>query len=274
MSALTVDREKCDACGICVLECPATIIQLAEPGPFPAWVEGGDEFCIVCGHCVAACPLGAIGLDGMKPEDCTMVRRDTLPTAEQVELLIRSRRSIRAYKEERVPREVLENLIDVARYAPSGSNAQPVHWLVVEDPDEVKRLGSLIVDWMRSMLQGLPATPDTYRFDLIGQAWDAGIDIVMRGAPHLIVAHAPAEDVMAATSGTIALTTLELAAYSHGLGTCWAGFFHMAAMLHRPMMETLRLPEGHAVLGGMMIGYPKYKFARIPLRNEARVIWR
>lgn len=274
MSELTVDREKCNICGMCVLECPATIIQLVEPGPFPCWVEGGEELCILCGHCVAVCPLGAVELDTVKLKDCPPVNRADLPSAEQVELLIRSRRSIRAYKEQRVPNEVLAKLIDITRHAPSGSNSQSVQWLVIEDPAEVKRLSGLVVDWMRTMLAGLPATPDSYRLDLIAEAWDAGIDIVMRNAPHLIVAHAPAEDVMAQSSATIALTTLELAAYSQGLGTCWAGFFYMAAMMHPPMMEALQLPEGHAVLGGMMLGYPKHKFSRVPVRNEAKVIWR
>jgi hypothetical protein len=48
----------------------------------------------------------------------------------------------------------------------------------------------------------------------------------------------------------------------------------MAAQFHKPMKYALQLPEGHVVLGGMMIGYPKHKFTRIPARNEPNVIWR
>ena len=72
----------------------------------------------------------------------------------------------------------------------------------------------------------------------------------------------------------IALTYLELAAYSMGIGACWAGFIQAAATYAQSLFRYLQLPEGHASFGAMMIGYPKYKFTRIPMRNDARVIWR
>jgi nitroreductase len=240
----------------------------------PSWVEIGEERCIDCGHCVAVCAPGAAILGSMKPEDCAPIIRGLLPTAEQVEHFLKSRRSIRAYKEKPVPRETLAKLIDIARYAPSGHNSQPLHWLVFEDPAEVKRLAGLVVDWMRVAIKDMSPTAEFLRFDLIIEAWGSGIDRVMRGAPHAIVAHAPADNVFAPQSSPIALTYLELAAYGLGLGACWAGYFQAAASFHPPMQEALQLPEGHISLGAMMIGYPKHRFSRIPLRKEPPVIWR
>ena len=274
MSVLALDRDKCNSCGICVLECPPRIIELVEPEALPSHVEGGEQICIVCGHCVAVCPLGAIGLETMKPEDCAPVRKKLLPSPEQVEHLFKSRRSVRAYKKKPVPREMLAKLIDIARHAPSGSNAQPVQWLVIEDAKDVKRLAGLVVDWVRLAIKEMPEMADLLRFDLIVGDWDSGIDRIMRGAPHAIVAHAPRDDVMAPQASAIALTTLELAAYSQGLGACWAGWFQMAATNYPPMIEALQLPEGHAFLGAMMIGYPRHRFRRIPLRNEPAILWR
>jgi nitroreductase/NAD-dependent dihydropyrimidine dehydrogenase PreA subunit len=274
MSALAVDREKCNSCGICEAECPPRIIEIPGLDAMPSWVEGAPERCIVCGHCVAVCPRDALGLDTMSPEECAPVDSGLLPTAEQVELFLKSRRSIRVYKEKPVPREVLAKLIDTARYAPSGSNSQPLQWLVIEDAREVRRFAGLVVDWMRVAIKEAPELADLLRFDLIVAEWDRGRDRVMRGAPHAIVAHAHRDDVMAPQSATIALTTLELAAYSRGLGACWAGFFQACATFYPPMQEALRLPEGHASLGAMMIGYPKYKYRRIPLRKEPLITWR
>jgi ferredoxin len=59
MSLFTIDPEKCNRCGMCVLECPARIITAREPKSVPVLVEGGEERCIICGHCVAVCAPGA-----------------------------------------------------------------------------------------------------------------------------------------------------------------------------------------------------------------------
>ena len=274
MSVLAVDRDKCNSCGVCVLECPRGIIELVELGAVPRYAEGREEVCIICGHCVAVCPRDAIALETMKPEDCAPVRMELLPAAEQVEHFLRSRRSVRTYRKKPVPREMLAKLIDIARYAPSGHNAQPVQWLVIEDTKEVSRLTGLVADWMRLAIKEIPELADYLRFDLILADWDSGIDRIMRDAPHAIVAHAPRDNVMAPQASVIALTTLELAAYSQGLGACWAGFFHLGTMFYPPMREALQLPEGHTCLGAMMIGYPRHRFRRIPLRNEPAIIWR
>jgi nitroreductase/Pyruvate/2-oxoacid:ferredoxin oxidoreductase delta subunit len=274
MRKFVVNDTKCNRCGLCVLECSPRIIEMKEDDALPSWVEIAEERCIDCGHCVAVCAPGALTLGSMKPDDCTPITRGMLPTAEQVEHFLKSRRSIRTYKEKPVPRETLAKLIDIARYAPSGHNSQPLQWLVIEDSSEVNHLAGLVVDWMRAAVKEMSPIAEFLRFDLIIETWGSGIDRIMRGAPHAIVAHAPADNVFAQQSSSIALTYLELAAYGLGLGACWAGYFQAAASSHPPMQEALRLPEGHVSLGAMMIGYPKHRFSRIPLRKEPPIIWR
>ena len=127
---------------------------------------------------------------------------------------------------------------------------------------------------MRVSIQEKSPLADMLHFDIIVRDWDKGIDRIMRGAPHAIVTHANQADFMSQQASPIALTTLELTAYSQGLGACWAGFFHVAAMSFPPMIEALKLPEGHKCLGAMMVGYPRHRFARIPHRNEPQIIWR
>jgi len=274
MSTLTVDREKCNSCGLCAVECPGGLIKIADSGAFPVLIDGAEDYCIKCGHCVAVCPLGAIAIPTMKPQNCIPIRKGLLPSSEQVEHFLKSRRSIRVYKQKGVPRDLLAKLIDIASYAPSGHNWQPLYWLVIENPKEVKRLAGLVADWMRVVIKEMPDLADLLHLQKRVAAWDQGEDVITRGAPHLIIAHAPAADPSAAVDAYIALTYLELAAYSLGLGACWSGYLQMAIVFHPPVMEALRLPEGHIGLGTMMIGYPKHKFSRIPLKNEPRIIWR
>lgn len=274
MSVFTIDRDKCDSCGMCLEECPAGIILIKELGALPSLAKGGEGMCINCGHCVAVCPTGALRHERMKPEECAPISKRLLPSVEQVEHLMKSRRSIRVYKGKPVPRETLAKLIDIARYAPSGGNIQPVRWLVIEDREEVKRLGGLVVDGMRSMIKETPGLADVSYLDLPVRAWDRGIDVIMRGAPHLIVVHARTYIGLSQVDCSIALTYLELAAYSMGLGACWNGIFQMYTTIYPPVMEALQLPDGHQCLGAMMIGYPKYRYRRIPLRKEPKIVWR
>jgi len=269
-----VDEAKCTRCGMCVLECPARIIKMKGEDTLPFWIETGEELCINCGHCVAVCALGAVSLGTMKPEDCAPIMRNLLPDAEQVEPFLKSRRSIRAYKERPVSREMLAKLIDIARYAPSGHNSQPLHWLVIEDATEVNRLAGLVIDSMRAAIKSAPDIAAALQFDRMVASWDAGIDLILRGAPHVIIAHAYKDMPLADQNCHIALTYLELAACSLGLGACWAGWLQMVMTSYPPMIEALRLPEGHVGLGAMMIGYPRHRFSRIPLREEPPIIWR
>jgi len=274
MSQLIVDSSKCNFCSICALVCPQRIIQLTSPESLPSWVTGGEERCIDCGHCVAVCPTAAIGLETMKPEDCATLYRNLLPSPEQTEHMLKSRRSIRVYKEDTVPQEVLSKLIDIARYAASGHNSQPLQWLVIENPKEVKRLTGLVADWMRVAIKNMPDMARLMHLDLLVADWERGEDSIMRSAPHIIVVHAPTDDIGARGDATIAMTYLELAAYGFNLGACWAGYFQAAGTLYPPVMEALTLPDGHTSLGAIMIGYPKYHYARIPLKKEASIIWR
>ncbi|UCF84699.1 MAG: nitroreductase family protein [Desulfobacteraceae bacterium] len=274
MSLFVVDPEKCKRDGVCVAECPAGIIELKNKDAVPTPTADADELCINCGHCVAVCPHGALSHTSMTPDQCAPVRKEWLLDTNQVEHFLRSRRSIRTYKDKQVERELLTKLIDIARFAPSGHNLQPVRWRVIYDSDEVRRLAGHVIDWMRHMLKEQPTLARGLHMDRVVASWESGMERICRGAPHVIVAHAPKEERTAPAACTIALAYLELAVPSFGLGACWAGYFNAAATMWPPMLQALGLPEGHICFGAMMIGYPKYKYHRLPRRNEAQITWR
>ena len=62
-----------------------------------------------------------------------------------VQEAIHQRRSIRNFKPDPVPKEVIRQLLEAARLAPSGSNRQPWRFLVTTDPEERKRLKEICV---------------------------------------------------------------------------------------------------------------------------------
>lgn len=81
----------------------------------------------------------------MKAEDCPPIRTEWLMGPEQVEHFLRTRRSIRTYKKKVVSQNDLTKLIDVARFAPSGHNLQPVNWRIVHNRDDIHRLAGLVI---------------------------------------------------------------------------------------------------------------------------------
>jgi nitroreductase/NAD-dependent dihydropyrimidine dehydrogenase PreA subunit len=271
-----IDREKCNKDSICVQECPERAIEMGEDG-FPRATPVGAKQCINCGHCVAFCPTGAFSLETMKPEDCDPIPQGLEINGEQMAAYVRTRRSVRTYKKKLVPKEVLESLIGLACYAPTAKNLEPVHWIVIHDPEEVQRFGAMVIDWMKSMRSGeVPAIFEKELLDLIINDAKAGGDWICRGAPHIAVAHGPNDLPLPASPAAciIALTTLELAAPTYGLGACWAGYFNAALNNWKPMLSALDIPENHDCHGAMMLGYPVYKRHRIPVRIPARIGWR
>lgn len=273
MGLFMIDENKCRKDGICVAECPLHILELKEGSSAPAPVDGAEDLCFRCGHCVVVCPHGAFSLSEMNTADCPPVRKEMFLDVEHAEHFLRSRRSIRTYQDKEIELEKLVKLIDVARYAPTGSNSQQVKWLVINSREKVRQIAGIVVDLVRHMIKERHPMAEKYGLPVILNAWESGIDVISRGAPGLIVAHAPKDYMMAQIDCTIALTFLDLAAPAFGLGTCWAGLLMVAASQWPPLLQALSLPEGNACFGVMMIGYPKYKYQRLPLRREADITW-
>jgi hypothetical protein len=83
-------------------------------------------------------------------EDCPPLDPTRLPSAEALEWALRARRSARVFRDRPVPREVVRELVDAGRWAPSASNAQPVDWLAIDDPARIAALSAqTVASWPR-----------------------------------------------------------------------------------------------------------------------------
>lgn len=273
MALIEVNTKTCNKDGICAAVCPGNFINFTK-GELPTPIEEIDALCIRCGHCVAACPSASLLHTEIPLEQCQSIKEELSLSAEQGEQFLRGRRSIRNYLDRPVPREQIQHLIEIARCAPTGHNSQTVEWLVITDRNELKRLIAIVGDWMRWMLANMNEFAQSLNLDNALERLEAGEDVVLRDAPVLIVAHAGKDDVMAPVSCTIALSYLELAATSEGLGGCWAGYFNAATNTFPPMRKALDLPAGHKTFGAMMLGTPQFRYHRIPVRKEPSIIWR
>lgn len=265
MELFNIDNEKCDRDGICAIECPAHIIEMTKEGPVP--VADAEELCIQCGHCVAICPKGAFSLATLSPDLCMPIEKNLKLTTDQAEHFLRSRRSIRRYKEKEVPKDLFEKALEIACCAPTGSNKQPVQWLVVNKRKDVAKIGALVIDWMRYVAKTHTEIAQVLNMEALITQWDEGIDRICRDAPQLVFAYASDEFGSGAADCHTAMAYLELALPGLGLGSCWAGYVNYAVGQWPDLKKELNLPMKHTCHGALMVGYPKYKYFRAPKRN-------
>ena len=298
MDLITVDADKCTHCGSCLDECPFRLLEMKTedslPSPKKIEVRSAEERCVNCGHCMAVCPVGALTLHGsshgimgtpgeQRPEACLPIRPELAVSKEQMAQLLKGRRTHRAYTDKEVPRETIEEIIDVARYAPSGHNSQITQWVVISDKNEIRRIGQAVIDFMKANKEPnmeLPYPWDYYGTDsdLLVELWENGVDSIFRGAPHLVILYGPGfirDYFIAREQAVIRQVYLELAAVPHGIRTVWNGFLTAATMMHPPARDALAslIPEGCELFDSMSIGYPKNKYRRIPLRLPPIIQW-
>lgn len=272
MPNIIVNKQLCTKCNTCSSVCLMGIIKKATDVSFPRMQEANEANCMKCGHCEAFCPEQALVLDFHTEEKIALA-----PSAGHIEpdtlaLYMQQRRSIRHFSPEPVSKEVISQVLEVARYAPTGGNSQTVKWLVIHDTKEVKRIAGLTVDWMRT-IQGTPHPLANYVPGII-KAWDLGMDPICRNAPHLIFAHLPHSDFIDdRTDAIIALTSFDIAAPAFGIGTCWAGFIRMAVDSYEPLQAALALPDRRKIGYALFFGYPTYRTTAIPRRNPLDVSW-
>jgi nitroreductase/NAD-dependent dihydropyrimidine dehydrogenase PreA subunit len=273
MTANVFDLARCTRCHECVTICPVEIIQPDSETGYPKIDPDKQANCTKCGHCEAICPENVITVQAPSLVDAGVADVNHGITKDQLRRYFFGRRSVRNFKEDPVDRAALEELLDVVRYAPSGVNRHPVKWIVIHDTAVVQQLAGMVIEWTKEMVR--QKSPLVEQLNLVRLIYAAKRgDPICRKAPHLIVAHAHRQDRIATSDATIALAHLELAAPAHGMGACWAGYLNIAANMSRPVRDALGIPDDHAFLGAMMVGYPRMKFRRVPKRFKADVTWK
>ncbi|MBL7201730.1 MAG: nitroreductase family protein [Anaerolineae bacterium] len=159
-----------------------------------------------------------------------MTQTETLPSPAATLALLKGRRSIRAYKPDPIPEEVVEQLLEAGRWAPSASNRQPWAFVVVRD---------------REILQQVAAHA-AYYFVRWAHVGEAPLLVVLCGHRKSRVYRQFLHEDIGLAGGQIMLQAAAL-----GLGTCWIGGLDRNAIA-----QILRVPDDWEVVGLLSIGYP------------------
>jgi len=145
--------------------------------------------------------------------------------------VIQTRRSVRSYKKNPIPEEVLNRVLEAARVAPSGSNLQPWKFILVKD-DALK--------------QKMVSACDNQKFVAEGP-----LIVVACGKKLLFNRGGYMGEMSMLVDVSIAFTHLILAARAEGLGTCWIGAFE-----NDEIKRLLKVPDGYEVVAATPLGYP------------------
>ena len=270
MLDFTVNTAICTRCGECAADCPARIITMKEGVPTIATDKESD--CYRCQHCLAICPTGAVSILGLKSGDSRPLA-GAYPDPDRLEVLIKGRRSVRRYRPENLEPELLQRLLDVAWHAPTGMNTRDVLFTVVDDREKLARLRDEVMaglGWLVSegkLPEGMEFFADFVRL------WEEKqVDILFRGAPHLLIASAPRQGACPVPDCLIALSYFELFAQSLGIGTVWNGLTKWAISDLLPeTRQRLGIPEEHVIGYVMSFGRPALRFHRTVQHGEAAV---
>lgn len=264
-----VDERLCIQCGECAADCPAAVIHMKE---LPVFDEDGG--CYRCQHCLAVCPTGAISILGKDPR-ASQLLAGTFPAPAQMAALIKGRRSVRRYRNEEVDPALIDELLDIAAHAPTGVNSQSVLFTVVKDLTVMDSLRREVLEELGKLKDSGGLPDDGLVANYMGSAvkgWrEEGRDIVFRGAPHLLITSAPKTSPCPAQDTLIALTTFQMMAHAHGLGTVWDGIFMMALGFCPGLTERLGIPAEHLVGYAMVFGWPAVEYHRTVQRGPAQV---
>lgn len=293
MPEIKIDENVCHRDGLCAMTCSYGIFKQEEKGTVPMIDDVVKEKCFRCGQCVAICPSGAISHSHFPEGTVHPTSIENLPSYDQVLELIRSRRSKRLFGDTPVERDVLEKILEAARFAPSSHNDQSTEFVVIQDKSIIQeitqltseyigKLGKLIRNPTGKMIlrRALGRRGAATLFELgpemdgLVSLYKGGTDWILRKAPVLILFCADsAGGSFAGVNANIALQNAVLAAETLELGCFYAGFVVHASERNINIAKLVNMPDTHKIFGALAMGYPRLKFKKWPGRNPPKITW-
>ncbi|MFX1418668.1 MAG: nitroreductase family protein [Promethearchaeota archaeon] len=244
-----INSDNCNICKECINECPMGKFS-NQDGKI---VFDTSKRCILCGHCIAVCQTNAIIYEDMK--DIAFNYNDITETQsfDAIYKLLRSKRSIRQYKDKKVPKEFIEKIMSCIRYAPTAMNKRSLKCLVISDNQKINEFIDSIIE----------AIEEEEEREFYKKKREKGIDPFFHKAPHILILHS--DNKWDNTNATIAITYAMLGAETLGLGSCWIGGVQMFLNEKNLIIKNVFGIEDK-IFGIMIFGYPKVKYFRAPPR--------
>ncbi|MGA2574058.1 MAG: nitroreductase family protein [Candidatus Methanomethylicaceae archaeon] len=161
---------------------------------------------------------------------------------------IKSRRSVRAYKDEPVPREKIESILEAGVWAATGMGKQPWRFIIIEDKSIIKFVSD---ETKKTVIKAMPA---------FAKRFETEQDIICYNAPVLIFICSevdPNFSKLYLEDCVLAAQNMFLKAHELGLGACYMGWIDVLNRINPESIKKAGVPEGYEMKVPLILGYPK-----------------
>ncbi|MBI3090497.1 MAG: nitroreductase family protein [Candidatus Tectomicrobia bacterium] len=186
---------------------------------------------------------------------------DTSATIDDLLEIMRKRRSCRLFEPDPVPEEMITNILEAGRWAPSGCSSEPWEFIVVRDAERRRRF-SEIYSQQRKFSEERDAGPEGFPWPDLSYLFNVPVFIVVAGDrrlnrtyPMLYYRYDIYQQSMAAC-----IQNMFLAAAAQGLGATWLS---MGRHFEQELLALFEIPPGYRIETILAIGWPD-------LRREVR----
>ena len=249
---IKVNKDLCIGCELCKNDCPVNNIIIENK---KSVIKNQD--CLMCGHCVAICPKEAITMTGFDELPIELTNKPILDSDELL-MAIKSRRSIRKFKDKEVSSEIVKQIIEAGRYTHSAKNSQDVSYIILDNKKRIYE--EVAVKFFRKIKPIANIA--------IKHSKEVSIDdnFFFKNAPIAIMI--VTKDKI---SGSLAASNMALMAESYGLGVLFSGYFSDVANNSPKLKKLLSLKHRDHVITTLVIRYPDVKYRRTAQKETANV---
>lgn len=246
---------------------------ITEKDGFPVFDE---TVCNTCQKCVSICPSQAITINGIYPDKIDETKK---VDSEQIYSLFEKRRSTKRFKAQAIPKEIIEKIVSVAKYAPNQNKNLSV--LVIDDKrliDEIDKSAIAFVKTMYRILFGFKPVElfirlfykdsGTLKRKMEHNSFQR---VIYENAQVIIIVTGNKKIPVTERSAPYMLATMMYMADSLGIGNCLMDSIYLTLRTNRKLRKRLKIDED--VFGVLVLGYSNENVKNIPRGYDVNVRW-
>ncbi len=174
---------------------------------------------------------------------------------------ILSRRSVREYKLEQIPKESLDQILLAGRYAASGWNNQSWKFIAIQDRKTLITLSDAL---KQSILNFDSIDDENSHLHYLKKRAESAYDLFY-GAPTLVIVTGDKDNYMSRDDCALATGNMMLMATELNIGSCWLNQLvnFTEAPEIRALFDTLKIPENYNIYASLALGYAAKDFKKI-----------
>jgi len=181
--------------------------------------------------------------------------------------LIMTRRSIRKFKPEQVPDEVISRIIHAGSYAPSALALQPWGFIVIQNKDFLQKVSDYCKPIMISLMkEAHDGMSDSFRDLLQSEGYS-----IYYHAPMVIMVIGKSTSRFREIDCSLCAENMMLAAHALGIGSCWVGSTEVAYD-NPDIMAGFQIPDGYSPVGTIVFGYPD-ETPMVHDKKTPQIVW-